>query len=187
MTIVDEYYAIRIVRKEPRTDMETHEGHDIFITDSGKLGHITKAKHFLTIEDAEAYISQHPTPGEYQYHIQCCTTENRDSEDNEQGRITARLMEIPYPYRRSAYNWMRGKDIVALLRSESEEVYERHHSFLLDYDIDISKPSSVVLISAKKKISSKVHHDALPENAPRQFFASPSQRPSAKPEKKKQD
>ena len=94
-------------------------------------------------------------------------------------------MEIPYPYRRTAYNWMRGKDVITLLRSESDEVYERHHNFLLDYDIDISEASQVVLISAKKKLSSKVYHDELPDNAPRQFFASPEQRPSGKPAMKK--
>ena len=187
MTIVDEYYAIRIEREEARTPDDRHQGHDIFITESGKLGHITKAKRFADIEAAERYIHQHPVPEQYRHHIQLCSTENRDQEDTEQSRITAQLMEIPYPYRRTAYNWMRGKDVIGLLRSESEEVYERHHGFLLDYEIDISKPSPVVLISAKKKVRSKVHYDELPENAPRQFFASPAQRPSSKPDKKNQD
>jgi hypothetical protein len=187
VTAMDEYYAIRIVRNEQRPEHGRHEGHDIFVTESGKLGHLTKAKRFPSIEETEDYIRQHPVPEGYQHHIQLCTTENRDREATEQSRITAQLMEIPYPYRRTAYNWMRGKDVVGLLRSESDEVYERHHRFLLDYDIDISKPSPVVLISAKKKVSRKVHYDELPENAPRQFFASPSQRPSGIPDKKKQD
>jgi hypothetical protein len=184
---VDEYYAIRIVRTQARDGSDVPEGHDIFLTETGKLGHITKAKRFADIEGAEAYLRQHPVANGYQSRIQLCITENRDREDSEQSRITAQLMEIPYPYRRTAYNWMRGKNVVGLLRGESDEVYERHHAFLLDYDIDISKPSSVVLISAKKKVSRKVHHDKLPDNAPRQFFASPSQRPSARPSKKTQD
>jgi hypothetical protein len=183
----DEYYAIRIERRNPRAGMDDHQGHDIFITESNKLGHITKAKRFASIEAAEEYLREHPVPKGYQHHIQLCITENRDHEDTEQSRITAQLMEIPYPYRRTAYNWMRGKDVEGLLRGESDEVYERHHNFLLDYDIDISHPSPVVLISARKKVSRKVHHDDLPDNAPRQFFASPSQRPSARPDKKTQD
>lgn len=187
MTIVDEYYAIRIERDDAHTSDDGHLGHDIFITESGKLGHITKAKRFPDLETAETYILEHPVPEQYRHHIQFCTTENRNQEDTEQSRITAQLMEIPYPYRRTAYNWMRGKDVIGLLRSESDEVYERHHRFLLDYDIDISSPSPVVMISARKKVSKKVHYDELPENAPRQFFAMPSQRPSSKPDKKDQD
>lgn len=187
MSQIDQYYAIRIEREDPRTSDHASNGHDIFITENGKLGHITKAKRFADIEAAEQYIQQHPVPPQYRHHIQFCTTESREQDDSEQSRITAQLMEIPYPYRRTAYNWMRGKDVIKLLRSESEEVYQRHHDFLLDYDIDISNPSPVVLISSRKKVSSKVHYDELPDNAPRQFFAAPSQRPSGKPGKKKQD
>lgn len=182
MSAVEEYYVIRIERKEPNSADNAPVGHDIFITESNKLGHISKAKRFASINEAEAFVLEHPVPNQYAHHIQLCITENRQQQDSQQSQITARLMEIPYPYRRTAYNWMRGKDVIGLLRSESDEVYERHHGFLLDYGIDISEPSAVVLLSSKKKINQKSHYDQLPDNAPKQFFASPNQRPSSKSE-----
>ncbi|MBD3671476.1 MAG: hypothetical protein HUJ29_11965 [Gammaproteobacteria bacterium] len=180
MAVIDEYYAIRISRKDPRSGSELHEQHDIFITGDKRLGHLSKAMRFTELGEAEAYLDAHPLPDSYEPHIQFCTTENREQTDSEQSRVTEQLMEIPYPYRRTAYNWMRGKDVIGLLKGESDEVYERHHRFLLDYDIDISEPSAVIMLSSKKKQSRKSHHDSLPDNAPRQFFAQPGQRPARK-------
>lgn len=178
MSRIDEYYVIRLTRKSrQRPSLEAAE-HDIYVNSEGKPGRIDQALTFSSIDACEHYLQQQPASAQMFYHIQLCSSLHRDSAEYSQ--LTARLMEIPYPYRRSAYNWYRGKDVERLLRSEADEVYDRHRKLLLQYDIDIALPSAVVLFSTRKKVSAKPHHDRLPNNAPRQFVCAAPLRPSKK-------
>ncbi|MBD3609195.1 MAG: hypothetical protein HUJ30_01465 [Gammaproteobacteria bacterium] len=181
---LEEYYAIRVSRKhghQPRAIKD--DSHDIFITEDNRFGRITRARRFSDIDQAEQYLLTQPLPDAFQYTVQFCVVENRQATDSNISQITARLMEIPHPYRRTAYNWMRGNDVRKLLLSQSDEVYQRHQKVLLDYDIDISKRSDVIMMPKRRRSRKNISYHSQLDNAPRQFFALPSQRPSGKAKK----
>ena len=175
---IDEYYVIRITGKKVSAIIPVLSAPEIFIGDKNKPVPIDQAQKFVSINDCEHYLQQQSDFSQKNVHIQLCTSLNPDNSEHSQ--ITALLMEIPYPYRRTAYNWFRGKDVETQLRSENDEVYHRHHKLLLQFDIDIAKPSTVLLLSARKKSSLKPYHDHLPDNAPKQFICTASLRPSQK-------
>lgn len=169
---LDEYYVIRVKRKPGSARASRQE---VFVTDRG-LGPVGRALGFDSIEAAEAYIRQHADSDAYTCQIQYCSLLRTPDPDDPVDSITDALMQIPYPYRRTAYNWYRGRDVEQLLRRESDEVYERHRKMLLDYDIDITRPSDVVLIRTRRQRKPDPG-PAAAANAPRQYFAWPGQRP----------
>lgn len=171
---VDEYFVIRIERQlseeQPRLAKR-----DIFLGDENQLVKISQARRYTTADEAAEYIQQLDTSEQYQYIIQFCSSMQPNGDPTEIEILINRIMDIPYPYRRTAYNWIRGRDVLALLRRESEEVCERHRRVLLDHDIDITVKSDVILMKPKRgKLNINTGDNA---SAPRQYFAYPDQKP----------
>ncbi len=174
---IDEFYVIRVRRKVSDSRRPLAPEREIFISHSDSFGAVSKARAFNSIVAAEAYLAERQDTDRYVFQIQYCTLFKPPREDDPIKTITDKLMQIPYPYRRTAYNWYRGRDVVGLLKRESDEVYQRHHKLLLEYDIDITNKSDVVLLGRKRKRKKSVQHTATTANSPRQYFAYPAQRP----------
>lgn len=171
---LEEYFVIRVEHRvtERQPDLATR---DIFLDKQDRLVPLKQARQFVTAEEAERHIQQLPAQDHYQFIIQFCSRERKSENPDEFAKFIDRIMEIPYPYRRTAYNWLRGRDVKALLLRESEEVYQRHRKVLLDHDIDITRKSDIILLKPKRK---KFKIDARqPDGAPRQYFAYPDQKP----------
>lgn len=175
---VDEFYIIHteIPTGGRRTAPASRTG---FVSEDGLLSPFAAALRFPSLEQAERYLSRHGDP-RYRFLIQRCSREaGTPARDDALHRLSQRVMEVPPPYRRTAYNWLRGKDIETILRRQGEGVYERHVAALADHDFDITRPSAVILMRPKRKriaINTGGRSDG-----PRQFVALPSQRPSAAP------
>lgn len=177
---IEEFYILRAESRDrvPRGDDRAAGG---FVNPGGALGPLTSALRFDTLEQAERYTAEHDT-GSYRWLIQLCSRESRETGASEGlHRLIERIMEIPQPYRRSAYNWLRGKDVPALLRREGEEVYRRHRNLLTQHDIDITRPSEVVLMRPKRGRRPINTGEAALGVGPRQYVALPAQRLSAAP------
>jgi hypothetical protein len=174
---IDEYYVIRVSRKVSDARKTHSPEREVFVSNSGSLGAVSKAKAFYSIEEAEAYLAQRKDTDHYTFQIQYCTLFKPPQEDDHVKTITDQLMQIPYPYRRTAYNWYRGRDVEVLLKRESDEVYQRHRKLLLDYGINIKNKSDVILLGRKRKRKIPFQQTKTTTNAPRQYFAYPAQRP----------
>jgi len=172
---MEEFYVIRVAHRNP----EVHKPQEAFIGADNKLLRAERALRFASSEAAEAFLASYGRNPDYDYTVQFCMVEGREILDTPLQRMVARIMEIPPPYRRTAYNWVRGKDVRKILLRESAEVYERHRHTLLEYDIDITRPSEVVLFRrpGKHDINELFREQ---EGAPRQYFAYPDQRPKGK-------
>ena len=154
-----------------------------FLGKDGTSGSFGAALQFPTLEDAERYLAELSLP-QYRFLIQRCSRETLTpgegkGEDNVLHQLIERLMDIPPPYRRTAYNWLRGKDVETILRPQGNDIYERHRAVLADYDIDITRPSTVVLLRPKRKPIAINTGSA--GAGPRQYICLPSQRPSNAP------
>ena len=174
---IDEYYVIRVSRKVSDARKTHSPEREVFVSNSGSFGAVSKARAFNCIEEAETYLARREDTDLYTFQIQYCTLFKPPREDDPVKTITDQLMQIPYPYRRTAYNWYRGRDVNALLKRESDEVYQRHWKLLLDYGIDITKKSDVVLLGRTRKRKKIFLQTTVTGNAPRQYFAYPTQRP----------
>lgn len=172
---LEEFFVIRIERQlsehQPRLAKR-----DIFLGEGNQLVPIKQARHFTSAEDAAQHIEQLDDNSErFRYIIQFCSHRPPNESPDEIESLINRIMEIPYPYRRTAYNWLRGRDVQALLRRESEEVCERHRKVLLDHDIDITRKSDIILMKPKRRKFNINTGDS--DTAPRQYFAYPGQKP----------
>ncbi len=177
---IDEFYILRAESRGqmPRGDDRAAGG---FVNPGGVLGPLTSALRFDTLEQAERYAAGHDT-GNYRWLIQLCSRESRETAtDDGLHRLIERIMDIPQPYRRSAYNWLRGKDVPTLLRRQGEEVYRRHRKVLAQHDIDITRPSEIVLMRPKRGRLVINTGNAAIANGPRQYVALPAQRLSVAP------
>ena len=174
---IEEFYVIRVKRKATDAHKAMTPERDVFISRSDSFGAVSKAKGFDNIEAAEAYLLQREDRDRYLFQIQYCTLVKPPQEDDPIKTITDTLMQIPYPYRRTAYNWYRGRDVEMLLKRESDEVYQRHQKLLLDYDIDITTKSDVILLGPSRKRKKSTLQPQAYSTSPRQYFAYPDQRP----------
>lgn len=174
---IEEFYVIRVKRKATDAHKAMTPERDVFISRSDSFGAVNKAKGFDSIEAAEAYLSQRKDRDRYQFQIQYCTLVKPPQEDDPIKTIADELMQIPYPYRRTAYNWYRGRDVEMLLKRESHEVYQRHQKMLLDYGIDITTKSDVILLGPSRKRKKSTIRPQTGSTSPRQYFAYPDQRP----------
>jgi hypothetical protein len=171
---LEEYYVIRVERKITEQQSEL-ANRDIFLGTDNKPVSIKEALRFDNVDQAEQHVDALPPQDRYRYVIQFYSWKRKNDNPDELGEFINRIMEIPYPYRRTAYNWLRGRDVEALLRRESDEVYQRHRKLLLDHDIDITRRSDIILMKPKRR---KFNIDtSRSEGAPRQYFAYPDQRP----------
>lgn len=174
---MDEIYIIRAdLAQQPGVEQEP--AGEAFLTENGSLGSFHEALTFNTLESAEAYL-QGRGPSRREFVIQRCSREAAQPSHQALHQLIERIMEIPPPYRRSAYNWLRGKHVEAILRRQGEEVFERHRRALADHGIDITQPSTVILMRPKRKRAPIRTGDQ--RQGPRQFVAMPSQRPSPAP------
>lgn len=176
----DEFYIIRAdLASNPGTAAEA--GQSGFLAPDGTVGSLLRAARYPTLEQAEAALPGHAS-GAHRYSIQRCSREHAtpSADHDALHRLIEQVMEIPPPYRRSAYNWLRGKNVEAILRRQGDEVFERHRKALAEHDIDITQPSTVVLMRPRRK-RTPINIGDQDGNAPRQFIAAPSQRPSAAP------
>lgn len=172
---LDEYFVVRIER-QLSTEQTRLAKRDIFLGENDQLVPIRDARHFDSAELAAAHIESLEEQDQYQYIIQFCSSQKPNETPTEVEELINRIMEIPYPYRRTAYNWLRGRDVQALLRRESEEVCERHRRVLLDHDIDITRKSDIILMKPKRK-KFNINTGEKSDTAPRQYFAYPGQKP----------
>lgn len=177
---IDEYYIVRAESPDrpPSGDDRAATG---FVTADGALGPFPSALRFDSLDSAERYVAARP-PSPYRFLIQLCSREDHGPyNDDALHQLLERVMKIPPRYRRTAYNWLRGKNVEALLRRQGDEVYTRHRKVLANHDIDITRPSAVVLMRRKRdRIPINTGSDAGP-GGPRQYVAPPSQRPSSAP------
>lgn len=165
-----EYYVIRLLNGTHHAE----HSQPLYLNPTGNPDCFNHARRFNSIEEAESYLESH-LDGRGETLIQRCTPLPRHNPD-QAGPIYKRLMDIDQPYRRTAYNWLRGKAVKPLLMQQGEDVYRRHRQFLLDYNIDIEKPSDLVLLKPRKgKI--RINTGEYSDNEPRQFIAYPDQRP----------
>ncbi|MDR9437051.1 MAG: hypothetical protein RI563_09215 [Thiohalophilus sp.] len=172
---MDEYYVVRIER-QLSSEQTRLAKRDIFLGENDQLVPMRDARRFDSAEAAAAHIETLEEQGSYQYIIQFCSSKKQNDSPTEVEELINRIMEIPYPYRRTAYNWLRGRDVQALLRRESEEVCERHRRVLLDHDIDITRKSDIILMKPKRK-KFNINTGQKSDTAPRQYFAYPGQKP----------
>lgn len=178
--MIDEYYILRAERsgRMPAGDDRAPDG---FVNEDGNLGPLRSARRFQTLESAERYIADHNT-GRHRWLIQLCSRERGPSDDGDAlHQLIEEIMQIPPPYRRTAYNWLRGKDVETLLRSQGDDVYDRHREALANHGIDITHPSDVVLMRPKRARIAINTGIESGRSRPRQYVAMPSQRPSAAP------
>lgn len=172
----EEYFVIRVERRL-NAEQSRLAKRDIFLGEDDKLVPIGQARHFADADVAADHIDQLDDDSHrYDYIIQFCSQIKASDSPTEIENLINQIMEIPYPYRRTAYNWLRGRDVMALLRRESEEVCERHRKVLLDHDIDITQKSDIILMKPKR---GKLHINTGDDRgaAPRQYFAYPNQKP----------
>jgi NOL1/NOP2/fmu family ribosome biogenesis protein len=174
---IEEFYVIRVNRKASDTHKAVTPEREVFISSNASFGAINKARAFDSIEAAEAYLAQRRDRDRYRFQIQYCTLFKPPQEDDPIKTITDELMQIPYPYRRTAYNWYRGRDVEMLLKRESAEVYQRHQKLLLDFGIDITTKSDIVLLGRTRKRKKSFSLPQTKTTSPRQYFAYPDQRP----------
>ena len=174
---IEEFYVIRVKHKATDAHKAMTPERDVFISRSDSFSAVNKAKGFDNIEEAEAYLLQREDRDRYQFQIQYCTLVKPPQEGDPIKTIADELMQIPYPYRRTAYNWYRGRDVEMLLKQESHEVYQRHQKMLLDYGIDITTKSDVVLLGPSRKRKKSTIQPQAYSTSPRQYFAYPDQRP----------
>ena len=174
---IEEFYVIRVKRKATDVHKALSPERDVFISHSDSFGAANKAKAFDSIEAAEAYLLRREDLDRYQFQIQYCTLFKPPQEDDPIKTITDALMQIPYPYRRTAYNWYRGRDVEMLLKRESDEVYQRHQKMLLEFGIDITIKSDVILLGPTRKRKKTAVQPQVTTTSPRQYFAYPDQRP----------
>ncbi|MFO8023703.1 hypothetical protein [Thiohalophilus sp.] len=172
---LDEYFVVRVER-QLSTEHIRRSKRDIFLGENDQLVPALDARRFDTAELAASHIETLDERGQYQYIIQFCSSKKPNDMPTEVEALINRIMEIPYPYRRTAYNWLRGRDVQVLLRRESEEVCERHRRVLLDHDIDITRKSDIILMKPKRK-KFKINTGQKSDTAPRQYFAYPGQKP----------
>jgi hypothetical protein len=167
---LEEFYVIRVAHHEVTKQQEA------FIGPDNKLLRANRALRFDSAEAAESFLAGYEQNPVYDYTIQFCIIEGKETLDTPLQKLVAHIMDIPQPYRRTAYNWVRGKDVRKILLRDSEEVYERHRHTLLEYDIDITRPSDIILFRPSSRFDI---NDVMkqPEDAPAQYFAYPGQRP----------
>ena len=171
----EQFYVIRLEGELPARYRQLQAGHGVYLTGNKRPGSLHKAARFANIDAAETFLADWPNTRGYISHIQLCTME-KTTRAEQASEVTQRLMQIPYPYRRTAYNWMRGVDVMRLLESDQPGVLERHHKTLLKYGIDITQPSPVRLLPRRKKAIKLVQYDD--KEGPRAYFSPRSQRPS---------
>lgn len=172
---LDEYFVVRIERRLSAEQTRLAK-RDIFLGQNDQLVPMRDARRFESAELAASHIDTLEEQEPYQYIIQFCSSKKPNDSPTEVEELINRIMEIPYPYRRTAYNWLRGRDVQALLRRESEEVCERHRRVLLDHDIDITCKSNIILMKPKRK-KFNINTGQKSDTAPRQYFAYPGQKP----------
>jgi len=174
---LEEFYVVQV-----RPQAAAGPSEAAFVADDGSLGSFRTARRFASLGEAEAHIAAREDRREHVFLVQMCTRERPTPEtpDDGLGRMLRRLMEIPPPYRRTAYNWLRGRNVKALLTGQSQEVFERHRRLLLEHGIDISRPSAVVLMRPRRRRPIPI--DAgTGADGPRQYVAAPDQRPTPAP------
>lgn len=179
MQTLDEFYVVRIQRET--TVADNIEPHDLYIDENGAYAPLSEARQFTTLRQAETFVERYSGDERVRYLIQFCTRERAGQMDDRHAGLIDRIMNIPHPYRRTAYNWLRGRDVRALLLRQSEEVYQRHRSLLLDYGIDVEHASEVVLMRPRRR---RIHINTgnpPPDGAPKHLFAPAALRPSVAP------
>ncbi len=60
--------------------------------------------------------------------------------------ITDLIMQIPSPYMYAAMAWFEGDDVCGRLKTMAPRTYYRYRKRLLEFGIDISKPSTVIVL-----------------------------------------
>lgn len=60
--------------------------------------------------------------------------------------ITDLILQIPSPYMYAAMAWFEGEDVGAGLKINAPRTYYRYRKKLLEFGIDIAKPSTVVVL-----------------------------------------
>ena len=174
---VQEYHVIRVEGHPAGVEPDAGRARERFVTPPGGLGPISRAKRFRSAEAAEAYVAAQGDPDRYRYVVQLCARIRRGRDGDPLASLVDRMMEIPQPYRRSAYNWLRGRDVKSLLLRQSAEVYERHRTVLLEHDVDISQPSTVVLMKRRRRGPIPINRGApMGADRPTQLLPLPSQR-----------
>lgn len=168
------YYVVHLL-PAPGTDGDG--GRDQYLGQDGHPAPLGRARRFTTLEAAEGHLREHPPGPEVQGVVQYCHRLKGARRDDAVGDLLDRIMAIPHPYRRSAYNWVRGRDVRAILSRESPEVYARHRRFLLDYAIDLERPSAVVLMRPRRRSIPINAGGPATGNEPRSYFLPRGQRP----------
>lgn len=165
-----EYYVVCLIK----TAQGSADGPALFLNGEGKVDCFSAARRFDSIEEAESWLVTQTSLRD-EVIIQRCTPMPRHSSNTDTAPYR-QLMDLELPYRRTAYNWLRGKPVKSLLMQQGEDVYQRHRRYLLDYDMDIEKPSDIVLLKPRK---GKIHINTGQQTGygPKQFFAYPDQRP----------
>ena len=171
----DEFYAVRVKRPENGAKLSSR---DVYLTESGSFGPISRSAMFDSIESAEQAIALRTDRDQYDFSVEFCTRERKSDETDEETTFLRGLMAIPYPYRRTAYNWVRGRDVREILLRDSEEVYERHRQHLLDFDIDITQPSAIVIMRPKRRRLKVNDEIEKYKDGPKAYFVSRAERPS---------
>jgi hypothetical protein len=171
---VDEYYVLRVVG----ACGSVAASREVYVGRGRSLGPLSRARRFRTADDASAHAVGEEHLRQLELVVQFCTRRRRRSQSTPLGELIDRVSAIPQPYRRTAYKWLCGRDVQALLSRESPEVYERHRRVLLGHDIDISRRSTVVLLRPRRRKITLNTGTPPPGGGPLRYFVPRSERPS---------
>jgi hypothetical protein len=172
----DEFFVLRL--SEPAAERPAPEARERYLDRQGGLGPLSRARRFPSAEQADIEAAAQARRAGTRLVVQRCTRERRPRRAEAARGPLDQLMGIPQPYRRTAYNWLCGRDVKALLLGQSQEVYDRHHRTLLDHGIDIGEPSAVVLFRRRRgRVAVNVGTPPT-DGGPRRYFTPRAERPA---------
>lgn len=174
---LDEFYVIRVRPAGEHFGNGSPKWTGTFVSSQGTLSPFAKARQFSTLEEADAYIDEQNDNDRWRFSVQFCTRGRTAQQPAKLQGIIGEIMKIPHPYRRTAYNWICGRDVKARLMSQSIEVFERHRRMLLQHGIDIEQRSTVVLMKRPRRRIRINAGTSAGGSMPRQYFIPRSQRP----------
>lgn len=103
---------------------------------------------FSSVDEAKRALARLPKKG-FLYEIEAIT-QNIGPISPVPEFVVDLMEKVPFPYFFVAYEWYCGGDVKSwLLTYRSKSTYYRYRNKLIEYDIDISRPSQVVLIGEK--------------------------------------
>lgn len=167
---LDEFFIVHAIP----TALAPHGDETLFLAQDGSLGDRATAQRFRRLADAEAEVARRNDHDQFRFTVERCSR-LAPAGESQSPNLLARIMTIPQPYRRTAYNWLCGRDVKASLSRQSIQVYERHRSMLRDYGIDITQPSRVVLLRRPRR-AIRINLGTPPPDAPQQYIPTPAQR-----------